>query len=201
MLDRLSLRLLDPVLQTSARFLAARGVRPDQLTITAFLIGLLGACCIAFSYYLSGLVLILLNRLGDGVDGPLARLSRATDRGAYLDIVLDFIFYSAIVFAFALADPPKNALPAAALIFTFVGTGASFLAFAILAERRSITSLRLPDKGFYYLGGLAEGTETVIFMVLCCLFPAFFPLLAWVFAAICLGAAAVRVIYGYLVLR
>jgi phosphatidylglycerophosphate synthase len=201
MLDRLSLRLLDPVLQTSARFLAARGVRPDQLTITAFLIGLLGACCIAFSYYLSGLVLILLNRLGDGVDGPLARLSRATDRGAYLDIVLDFIFYSAIVFAFALADPPKNALPAAALIFTFVGTGASFLAFAILAERRSITSLRLPDKGFYYLGGLAEGTETVIFMVLCCLFPAFFPLLAWVFAAICLGATAVRVIYGYLVLR
>ncbi len=201
MLDRLSLRLLDPVLQTSARFLAARGVRPDQLTITAFLIGLLGACCIAFSYYLSGLVLILLNRLGDGVDGPLARLSRATDRGAYLDIVLDFIFYSAIVFAFALADPSKNALPAAALIFTFVGTGASFLAFAILAERRSITSLRLPDKGFHYMGGLAEGTETVIFMVLCCLFPAFFPLLAWVFAAICLGAAAVRVIYGYLVLR
>jgi hypothetical protein len=105
------------------------------------------------------------------------------------------------VFAFALADPQNNALPAAALIFTFVGTGASFLAFAILAERRSLTSLRLPNKGFYYLGGLAEGTETVIFMALFCLFPSFFPILAWLFAAICLCAAAVRIIYGYLVLR
>lgn len=201
MLDRLSLRLLDPILQSGARFLARWGVRPDQVTITAFLAGLLGACCIAFEYYFLGLALILLNRLGDGLDGPLARLSRASDRGAYLDIVLDFIFYSAIVFSFALADPPRNALPAAALIFTFVGTGASFLAFAILAERRSLTSLRLPDKGFYYLGGLAEGTETVIFMILFCLFPAFFPVLAWLFAAICLCATVVRIIYGYLVLR
>lgn len=201
MLDRLSLRLLDPLLQSSARFLAGLGVRPDQVTIAAFLTGLLGACCIAFEYYFFGLLLILLNRLGDGIDGPLARLSRATDRGAYLDIVLDFIFYSAIVFAFALADPQNNALPAAALIFTFVGTGASFLAFAILAERRSLTSLRLPNKGFYYLGGLAEGTETVIFMVLFCLLPSFFPILAWLFAAICLCAAVVRIIYGYLVLR
>ena len=201
MLDRLSLRLLDPLLQRSARFLAGLGVHPDQVTIAAFLLGLLGACCIAFEYYFFGLLLILLNRLGDGIDGPLARLSRATDRGAYLDIVLDFIFYSAIVFAFALADPQNNALPAAALIFTFVGTGASFLAFAILAERRSLTSLRLPNKGFYYLGGLAEGTETVIFMALFCLFPSFFPILAWLFAAICLCAAAVRIIYGYLVLR
>jgi hypothetical protein len=59
-----------------------------------------------------------------------------TDRGAFLDITLDFLFYASIPLAFALADPAANALPAAVLLAAFIGTGSSFLAFAVLAERR-----------------------------------------------------------------
>ena len=197
MLDRYSLQILKPLLNSLARWLSQRGVTADQVSIVSFLIGLLGVMLIAFQLYLWGLLLILLNRLGDGIDGALARLTGSTDRGAFLDICLDFIFYSAVVLGFALADPARNSLAASFLIFSFVGTGSSFLAYAIMAERRSLSDYRLPDKGFYYLGGLAEGTETIIFFILICLWPSFFPVLAWIFGAICLLGTATRVIYGY----
>ncbi len=197
MLDRYSLELIKPGLQRLARLLARIGVRADQVTIASFLVGLLGVALIAGQHYLPGLLLILLNRLGDGIDGCLARINGSTDRGAFLDISLDFIFYSAVVFGFSLADPAVNSLAAAFLIFSFVSTGATFLAFAIMAERRSISDTRLPGKGFYYLGGLAEGTETIAFFILVCLLPSSFPLLAWIFGTLCLISASARIIYGY----
>jgi len=197
MLDRYSLKFIRPVLRRSAGFLAGIGVRADQLTIVSFLIGLLGVSLVATQHYLPALLLILLNRLGDGIDGSLARINGSTDRGAFLDISLDFIFYSAVVFGFALAHPAANSLAAAFLIFSFVATGATFLAYAIMAERRSITNTTLPGKGIYYLGGLAEGTETIFFFILACLLPSYFPLLAWIFGTLCLISASVRLLHGY----
>lgn len=197
MLDRYSLKLIKPGLRKSAIVLARVGIQADQVTIVSFLIGLVGVLCIAGQHYLPGLLLILLNRLGDGIDGSLAGIYGSTDRGAFLDISLDFIFYSAVVFGFALANPAANSLAAAYLIFSFVATGATFLAYAIMAERRSITDTRLPGKGFYYLGGLAEGTETIIFFILACLLPSYFPVLGWIFGTLCLISAGARIIYGY----
>jgi len=147
------------------------------------------------------LVCILLNRLGDGLDGALARMTGASDAGGFLDIVLDFIFYSLVVLGFAVASPEVNSLAAAFLLFSFVGTGSSFLAFAIMAEKRGIENIVYPHKRIYYLTGLAEGTETFLFFILFCIFPASFPLLASVFAFICLLTTLTRVIGGYLVLR
>jgi phosphatidylglycerophosphate synthase len=129
------------------------------------------------------------------------RLCVVAAAGGFLDIVLDFIFYSAVVLGFALANPEANGLAASALLFTFVGTGSSFLAFGIMAERHGIVDIIYPHKGIYYLGGLAEGTETLVCFVLFCLFPAHFPLLAYCFAAVCLVTMLTRVIGGYLILR
>ena len=197
MLDSFSLKILRPLLVKLAAFLHRKGIGADQITIISFGVGLLGVIFIARHHYITGGVLILLNRLGDGIDGTLARLDGTTDRGAFLDICLDFLFYSAVVLGFALADPARNSLAAAFLIFSFVGTGSSFLAYAIMAERRSLADQRLPDKGFYYLGGLAEGTETIIFFMVICVFPSLFPLLAWIFGIICLLSTAARIVYGY----
>ena len=197
MLDRYSLKILKPLLGKLAAFLRAKGISADQITIISFGVGLLGVIFIARHYYIMGGLLILLNRLGDGIDGTLARLDGTTDRGAFLDICLDFLLYSAVVLGFALADPARNSLAAAFLIFSFVGTGSSFLAYAIMAERRSLADQRLPDKGFYYLGGLAEGTETIIFFMVICVFPSLFPILAWIFGSICLLSTAARIVYGY----
>ncbi len=107
-----------------------------------------------------------------------------TDRGAFLDIALDFLFYALVPVGFALADP-ANALPAAVLIAAFVGTGSSFLAFAAIAAKRGISAASYPSKGLYYLGGLTEGSETVALFVAMCLWPAAFAVLAYVFAAAC----------------
>lgn len=181
--------------------LRSLGCSPDQVSCAAFAIGMVALPALYLHMYRLALVCIVLNRIGDGLDGALARLTKTSDAGGFLDIVLDFIFYSSVVLGFALAAPETNGLAAAILLFSFVGTGSSFLAFAIMAERRGIENIAHLRKGIYYLAGLAEGTETVIFLMLFCIFPGHFPLLATLFAAICLLTTVTRVIGGYLALR
>src|SRR5690606_36302697 len=126
-----------------------------------------------------GLALLLASRLMDGLDGAVARATQPTDRGGFLDITLDFLFYASIPLAFAVADPARNALPAAVLLAAFIGTASSFLAFAIVAEKHRITSTAFPDKSFYFLGGLTEATETLVAFAAMCLWPTAFPLIAY----------------------
>jgi phosphatidylglycerophosphate synthase len=197
MLDRAALALVRPALDGAARVLAARGVRADAVTWVGFALGMAAAGAIAAGAPLGGLALIGLSRLADGLDGALARATRPTDRGAFLDITLDFIFYASVPLAFALAEPARNALPAAVLLAAFIGTGSSFLAYAVLAERRGLKSAAQPRKGLYYLGGLTEGTETFICFAAMCLWPAHFPLLAMGFAALCALTIATRVAIGW----
>ena len=189
-------RLLRSPLQHLARGLQAHGVQPDTLSWAGFAIGALALPLIATGHPVWALLPIALNRLVDGLDGTLARLGTPTDRGAFLDTVLDFLFYASIPLAFALADPAANALAAAVLLFAFIGTGTSFLAFAVLAARRGLASAEHPHKGFYYLGGLTEATETLAVFTLMCLWPAGFPLLAWGFAALCGLTTLTRIVAG-----
>ncbi|MFQ3786810.1 CDP-alcohol phosphatidyltransferase family protein [Halomonas sp. A29] len=202
MLDRWTMPLTQAPLAFIARRFMAWKVRPDQVTLMAFLIGMLSLPLLAMEWYVAALVVILLNRLGDGVDGALARLSgRASDAGGFLDIGLDFVFYAAVVLGFALADPAANALAAALLLFAFIGTGTSFLAFAIMAARHGLERPRFQQKAFYYLHGLTEGTETILAFVLFCLLPKHFALLATLFAVACLITTVTRIWGGYRTLR
>lgn len=197
MIDRHALRLLAPVLDALAWVLARRGVAADAVTLAGFGLGLAAALAIALQAWLAGLALILVSRLCDGVDGALARRTRPTDRGAFLDITLDFLFYASIPLAFAVADPARNALAAAALLAAFIGTGSSFLAFAILAERRGLERSAYPGKGIFYLGGLTEATETLLAFAAMCLWPQAFPWIAGVFAALCALTTATRLLAGW----
>ena len=185
MLDRVALQLLRPTLDAAARGLARAGLHADQVTLIGFGIGVAGAVSIAFEQFVPGLLLMLVSRLFDGIDGALARLTAPTDRGGFLDITLDFLFYASIPLAFAVARPAANALPAAVLLAAFIGTATSFLAFATLAAQRGLKSTAYPNKGIYYLGGLTEGTETLSCFALMCLWPALFPVFAYGFAALC----------------
>ena len=201
MLDRWTLPLMRKPLHMGASFLYRHGVKADQVTLAGFIIGIFSLPALALHWYGATLVCIVVNRLADGLDGELARLVGPSDAGGFLDIVLDFIFYSSVVFGFALAEPDNNSLAAAALLFSFVGTGASFLSFAIMAERCGIEKTGYPGKGFFYLGGLAEGTETFLVLILFCLFPRSFSLLAYSFALVCQVTVLTRVAGGYFLLR
>ncbi len=120
-----------------------------------------------------GLGFIVANRIADGLDGAIARHSRVSDAGAFLDIALDFIFYAAVPFAFALARP-EEALASAFLILSFVAAGSSFLAYAVIAGKRGLTTDLNGTKSIYHIGGLTEGSETFIAFALACLFPNWF---------------------------
>lgn len=197
MLDRAATQIISPAIQRVARWLVRAGLSANQLTLTGFGIGLVAAALIGTGHNLAGAAAILLSRLCDGLDGAMARETRPTDVGGFLDIALDFIFYAAIPLGFAVADPSRNALAAATLLAAFVGTMASFLAFAVLAEKRKISSLAYPDKSFYFLGGLTEATETLACFMAMCLWPQHFALFAYVFASLCLITTLTRIWWGW----
>jgi len=200
MFDAALRRVIDAPLNRAGRMLARAGVGADAVTATGLVIGLGAAVAIALGAVWTGLVLILLNRLADGLDGAIARATRRTDLGGYMDIVFDFLFYGAVPLGFVILDPSANALAGALLLMSFYANGAAFLAFAIMAERHSIETTAQGMKSLYYLGGLAEGAETIAVFVLFCLAPDHFAVLAYVFAAICLISAAARIVFAVRVL-
>ena len=197
MIDAKLLPLQRRLLRPMALSLVTFGVRADQVTITGFLVGIVALPLLASEQYIWALVFILLNRLLDGIDGEVARLTIATDRGAFLDIALDFVFYALIPLGFALANVTENALAAAVLLAAFVGTGSSFLAFSLLAEKRKLHAQKFPSKGLYYLGGLTEGAETIAVFVAFCLWPNLFTPLAYGFAFACGLTTLSRWIQGW----
>jgi len=197
MFDRRAIALLRPALVGIARALRRRGVHADHVTLTGFAIGVAAAAAIGLRAYLVGLVLLLASRLADGIDGALARLTAPTERGGFLDITLDFLFYAGIPLGFAVADPGANALPAAVLLAAFIGTATTFLAFAAHAAARGLKSVAYPDKGIYYLGGLTEATETIVCFALMCLWPEHFAWWAYGFAALCALTIATRLWAGW----
>ena len=197
MFDRRLIAIQSRLLAPMARRLAARNISADAITVAGFLVGLAALPLFAASAFLPALAVILLNRLLDGLDGAVARLRGPTDRGAFLDIALDFFFYGSVPLGFAFANPEANALPAAVLLLSFIGTGSSFLAFAAISHKRGVPLAPYPGKGLQYLGGLTEGAETIAIFAAMCLLPALFPWLAYGFAAACLLTTATRWWWGW----
>jgi phosphatidylglycerophosphate synthase len=197
MLDKAVQSLLKPVFSGVAKSAVRYGISANSVSVAAIFIGFIAAFLIAYQYFLAAALLILLSRIFDGLDGAVARATHATDLGGFLDISLDFLFYAAIPLAFAAAKPASNALPAATLLAAFLGTGSTFLAFAAIAEKRDMHSSNLPDKSFYFLGGLTEATETIMVFVAMCIWPQHFAVMAYGFAALCCVTIATRIYWGY----
>ena len=186
--------IIGPALDRIGRALAKAGVSADAVTLAGFALALAAACLIAFEYYFAGLFALGLSRLADGLDGAVARATRKTDFGGFLDIVLDFAFYGAVPFGFVFADIGANAVAGAALLFAFYVNGASFLAFAVLAEKHGLKTLARGEKSLFFTTGLAEATETILLFAAMCVFPAWFPWLAWGFALLTLYTALSRIV-------
>lgn len=201
MLDTFFIKALKHPLRLTALVIDKLGVKANWITLLGFLIGMMVLPALYFGNTSLALVLVIINRVMDGLDGAVARIQGPTDLGGYLDITLDFIFYSAVIFGFALMNPVDNALAASFLILSFMGTGSSFLAFAIMAEKRNIERLEYGRKSLYFLGGLAEGAETIVFLVLICLLPDYFAVMAYLFGVICWVTTTTRIYAGYRTLR
>ncbi|USG62091.1 CDP-alcohol phosphatidyltransferase family protein [Sneathiella marina] len=200
MFDAALRQVIDPPLNYIGTKVAALGVSANMVTFVGFGLGVAAVPFIVAESYGIALLLILTNRVFDGLDGAVARHSLLTDFGGYLDIVCDFIFYSAVVFAFAWARP-ENTLAGAFLILSFMGTASTFLTYAIMAEKHKITTDIRGRKSLYYLGGLTEGMETIVAMVLMCLLPDYFVEIAVVFGVMCWVTTVTRIYAAWLAFR
>ncbi|MFC7705927.1 CDP-alcohol phosphatidyltransferase family protein [Plastorhodobacter daqingensis] len=201
MLDRHLRPLIDPTLNRLGRSLAGRGITADALTLAGLALGIAASTAVVVGAFGMALGLLLASRLADGLDGAVARASRTTDFGGYLDITCDFLFYGLFPLAFVLHDPLANGVAGAILLTSFYANGASFLGYAILAERRGLQSSARGVKSLYFTGGLLEGTETILFFVLLCLWPAGFGPVALIFAGLCFLTALSRVLLARQVFR
>ncbi len=186
--------MIDPCLNRVGRSLAAHGVAADVVTLVGLALGLMAAGLIALGWPLVALAVMLASRVADGLDGAVARATATTDFGGYLDITADFLFYGAFPLGFVLWHPEMNGVAGAFLLVSFYVNGASFLGYAILAERHGMETQSRGTKSLYFTGGLLEGTETIAFFAALCLWPALFPMLSLLFGALCFVTASARIL-------
>ncbi len=203
MLDGTTRRLVAPALEALAARVDRPAVTPDRVTLLGLALGLGSAVAAATALWIPALVLWLLSRVADGLDGVLARRRAAAGEppsaaGGYLDITADFLVYGATVAGVAIGWG-GSLLPFVAVLVAYYLNGATFLAFSSLAER---TGRRLDDgRSLSFLGGLAEGTETVLVHSLWLVLPGHAGTIAWVWAGVVGVSGVQRMVAGYRALR
>ena len=202
MLDAKVTPYIKPMLRPLVSWLDKQNVTPNQITVAGFCLGLLAMPFIILGVWSGAFACICLNRVCDGIDGELARYqSSSSSAGGFLDICLDFLFYASVPLAFGTANPQEWGIPALVLIASFIGTGSSFLAFAIAAEKFNIDRPQFSNKSFYYMQGLTEGTETIAVFLAFCLWPSYFAPLAYLFAGACAITVVTRIVFGFTTLK
>ncbi len=200
---------LDPALRRAAGRLDVGWVTPDRLTVAGLALGLGSAATAAAAWWLPSLLLWWASRVCDGLDGPLARRrdrgsEPAHDHGAggFLDITADFTVYGATVLGVgvgAVSAFGASWLPFAAVLLTYYINGAAFLAFSSIAER---AGRRIDDgRSLSFVGGLAEGAETIAVHSLWLVLPSHAAGIATVWAGVVGLSAVHRIVTGYRVLR
>ncbi len=203
MLDQRSRRALTRPLDGVAAALDRPWISPNGITLVGLLLGLSAAFAAGRALWGIALLLWLSRCLADGVDGPLARRrarksgTLPSASGGYLDICSDFAVYGAFVVGVGIGV--GDLLPFMVVLLAYYLNGSVFLAFSSLAEK---TGHELNDgRSLSFLGGLAEGTETVIVHCLWCVIPSYAVPIAWAWAGVVGISAVGRVIAGFRILR
>jgi len=196
MLDPFFAKAFKSPLDAGAEALLARNIDANLLTWAGFAAGLLAAALISIGWTSIGLVVLVASRLADGLDGALARASKATDFGAYLDIVLDLIVFSALAAAFSLADP-ANKFAGLALMITLTGVGAASLALQLFAAKHGVgvdaSDSETDQRPFFYVSAFVESSEITLFFLVALVWPQAFPVIGWIFAIACGVTIAQRI--------
>jgi phosphatidylglycerophosphate synthase len=171
-------RAVKPVI----RLLARAGVTPNVMSVLAFAAALAAAALVATGFPRTGIGVWLVSRVGDGLDGILARETRrSTAFGGYLDITLDMTAYSLMVIGFALAHPDLGIVWSVILLgYALAITTTLALSNAAAAAGQRVSDTNRP---FQFTTGMAEAGETTVMYVLWVVFPGWLRWLAWVWVA------------------
>ena len=191
--------MLNPSTSCPPRILAKGGATGNVLTVSGLCVGALCLVAVAVGLNLLALVLWLLNRLLDGLDGEVARLrSESSEFGTFVDIMADFLVYGGFLVALAVQHQDAR-LALVALFFAYYLNGTAFLALSGILER--LKRERQTDRGLHFRRSLTEGFETIVAGALFLLLPEHVSTIAWIFAAMVLFSAAQRLHDGRRVLN
>ena len=202
-------RALDRPLTAVAQILDRPHVSANRLTMLGLATGLGSAAAAATQLWWWALGLWLFSRAMDGLDGPLARRRKArvpgtpetspgSEAGGFLDITADFVVYGATVVGVAIgasAQYDARWLSFLLVLLAYYVNGTAFLAFSSIAERTG--RQREDGRSLSFLGGLAEGTETIAVHSLWLVLPAHAGVIATVWAAVVGLSAAQRMVAGF----
>ena len=193
MLDKKLNLFFRPILTKIAKVLINRKFTSNQITLFGFILGIFSFIFLSLGMIYIALLFFILNRIFDGVDGTLARLTKPTDLGGFYDIISDFVIYALLPLGFILFDK-NNFLSMSFLLTSFIGTCSTFLTTAWIFEKKKIQIDKLSKKSFYYSEGLIEGTETIFLFILMFIFYEVASFIAWIFGVLCFITALIRVI-------
>lgn len=199
MLDEELRRGVKPFYKPLTSALARRGATGNVLTGMGLGIGALCLATIALGLNVLGLVLWLLNRLLDGLDGEVARLRDETSElGTFFDIAADFFMYGGFLVALAVQHPDSR-LALIVLFFAYYLNGSVFLALSGILNRAGAE--RLTERGLHFRRSLTEGFETIVAGVLFLTFTGHISLIAWVFAVMVFVSSVQRLYDGWRLLK
>jgi phosphatidylglycerophosphate synthase len=180
-----------PAVRPVVRALGAAGATPNHVTSASIALGLAAAALVATGYTYTGLAVWLVSRVGDGLDGALAReTGHATAFGGYLDITLDMTAYAAMVVAFA-ARRPDLAVEWALVLAGYVVVITTTLALSDAAGALG-RDVSATNRTFQFTPGFTEAGETSTMYVLWVLFPSQVWWLVWVWIAALLATGVQR---------
>ncbi|MFZ2173831.1 MAG: CDP-alcohol phosphatidyltransferase family protein [Rhodococcus sp. (in: high G+C Gram-positive bacteria)] len=209
MIDSFLRRHLERPLGWCAGVIDAAPVTPDRVTGAGLLLGLGSAVTAGLQWWWVALALWVVSRIADGLDGSLARRRRArvpapreSGAGGFFDITADFVVYGSTVVGVAVGAASAYGAPwwpFLLVLLAYYINGTAFLAFSSIAERMG---RRLDDgRSLSFLGGLAEGAETIVVHSLWLIFPAAAWQIAGVWAVVVAVSSLQRIVAGYRALR
>ncbi len=172
--------MLDTVLRETKDLLLAplarsmRLLHPTTVTFIALGFGLLAGVLLVQQQYIPALIAWWLNRIFDGLDGVLARLThRQSDLGGYLDIMFDFLVYALVPITLVVGAPSfMKYMALAFLLATFYVNSASWMYLSAILEKRKQGAQATGEQTTITMPvGLVGGTETIILFTLFILWP------------------------------
>ncbi len=182
---------VDPLLKAGL----FRKVHPSFLTCLACVIGVSIFPLLAFHFKYAALVFLALSGFLDTLDGSLARLhGKTSNKGAALDIVSDRVVESSIILGLFFVDPLSRAFPSLLILGSILICVTSFLIVGIFSQKSS-------EKSFHYSPGVIERAEAFIFFAAMIVFPTAFTPLAYVFSALVLLTALIRMVQFWASIR
>jgi phosphatidylglycerophosphate synthase len=200
MLDKLTRPLKDRLLKPLGKIIG-HSLSPNKITLFSFIIGLGSVYFIITGELLFALILWIVNRIMDGLDGVVARMNkRQSDFGGYLDILVDFTLYALIPFAFTFSYSRNEGgwIFLVVMLSLFYVNSASWMYLsAILEKRKDGSDNRREQTSVSMPSGIVEGTETVILYTLFYLLPHKIDILYTIMSISLLPGIAYRVIWAW----